>query len=195
MKAMGIPCKVSWNPWEMPWNPAGKRRVCYWTWPIEFVNWPNLRMLISHSYVNVDQWVTHVKIKHDRNPMKMHKSMDRLQGNYLRAAAPAADPGRSGNESNQMGTHILRCFALSGLPPFILWIYLWNICDRFEWHIVYQIVCYTGAWHEIKHRGIHYAQVFDAIGIVGVQKGYGKIRWLDMLGRRSFPRQCELKQS
>jgi len=72
-------------------------------------------MLISHSYVNVDQWVTHVKIKHDRNPMKMHKSMDRLQGNYLRAAAPAADPGRSGNESNQMGTNILRCFALSGL--------------------------------------------------------------------------------
>ena len=82
MKAMGNPCKVPWNPWEMPWNPAGKRRVCYWTWPIEFVNWPNLRMLIFHSYVNVDQWVTHVKIKHDRNPMKMHKSMDRLQGNY-----------------------------------------------------------------------------------------------------------------
>ena len=32
----------------------------------------------------------------------------------LRAAALAADPGRSGNESNQMGTNILRCFALSG---------------------------------------------------------------------------------
>ena len=27
-----------------------------------------------------------------------------------------------------------------------------------------------------------------AMGIVGVQKGYGKIRWLDMLGHRIFPR-------
>ena len=59
----------------------------------------------------------------------------------LRAAAPAADPGRSGNEANQMGTNVLRS--------------------------------YTGARHEIKPRGIHHAQVFDAIGIVGVQKGDG----------------------
>jgi len=31
-------------------------------------------------------------------------------------------------------------------------------------------------------------QVSYAMGIVGVQKGYGKIRWLDMLGHRIFPR-------
>ena len=35
---------------------------------------------------------------------------------------------------------------------------------------------------------VSWIQVSYAMSIVGVQKGYGKIRWLDMLGHRIFPR-------
>ena len=34
---------------------------------------------------------------------------------------------------------------------------------------------------------VSWIQVSYAMSIVGVQKGYGKIRWLDMLGHRIFP--------
>ena len=36
----------------------------------------------------------------------------------LRAAAPAADPGRIGKEANQIGIKTLRCFAPWGFRPF-----------------------------------------------------------------------------
>ena len=38
--------------------------------------------------------------------------------NYLRAAAPAADPGRIGKEAKQIGIKTLRCFAPWGFRPF-----------------------------------------------------------------------------
>ena len=37
---------------------------------------------------------------------------------YLRAAAPAADPGRIGKEAKQIGIKTLRCFAPWGFRPF-----------------------------------------------------------------------------
>ena len=48
---------------------------------------------------------------------------------YLRAAAPAADPGRMINEWNQIGINILRCVALLGFPLFHMYIfmkYIWQ---------------------------------------------------------------------
>ena len=51
---------------------------------------------------------------------------------YLRAAAPAADPGRMVNEWNQIGINILRCFALLGFPLFH--IFLCNIFDKIFWY-------------------------------------------------------------
>ena len=41
-----------------------------------------------------------------------------MVGNYLRAAAPAADPGRIGKEAKQIGIKTLRCFAPWGFRPF-----------------------------------------------------------------------------
>ena len=43
---------------------------------------------------------------------------------YLRAAAPAADPGRMVNEWNQIGINILRCFVLLGFPLFHMYIFM-----------------------------------------------------------------------
>ena len=37
---------------------------------------------------------------------------------YLRAAAPAADPGRIGKEAKQIGIKTLRCFVAWGFRPF-----------------------------------------------------------------------------
>lgn len=45
---------------------------------------------------------------------------------YLRAAAPAADPGRMVNEWNQIGINVLRCFALLGFPLFS-YVYFYKI--------------------------------------------------------------------
>ena len=41
-----------------------------------------------------------------------------LKKYYLRAAAPAADPGRIGKEAKQIGIKTLRCFAPWGFRPF-----------------------------------------------------------------------------
>ena len=44
---------------------------------------------------------------------------------HLRAAAPAADPGRMVNEWNQIGSNILRCFAPWGFPLFHMYKIFW----------------------------------------------------------------------
>ena len=55
--------------------------------------------------------------------------------NYLRAAAPAADPGRIGKEAKQIGIKTLRCFAPWGFRPFS-YVYCCEIFDRFEFSFV-----------------------------------------------------------
>ena len=54
----------------------------------------------------------------DRGPYMYKFNSITSNYGYLRAAAPAADPGRIGKEAKQIGIKTLRCFAPWGFRPF-----------------------------------------------------------------------------
>ena len=46
--------------------PSGSLTVCYWKWPIEIVDLPNLKMVIFHSYVSLPEGILWIIIIQER---------------------------------------------------------------------------------------------------------------------------------
>ena len=76
----------------------------------------------------------YITFGYHRRPPARTRAAARGRRPDLRAAAPAADPGRIGKEANQIGKKLFGASHLEAFDLFPMYIYilLWNIFDRFE---------------------------------------------------------------